>query len=243
MTLRSENAPSGRGPAVALLIGLVFLLALLSDPWIAHAAQHLPAAVIRLGTDISRFGLSGYMLVISGLLTVAAGIAVARGHQRLFGTSLRVLSERAAYFFAVVALSGIVAQIIKHLLGRSRPRLIDLDGPYHLDPLSLKSVLASFPSGHSTTVFAAAFVLSCYRPRARPYLYAVAVVIALSRIVVGAHYPSDVVGGATLGTMMAIGLGHVFARRGIALEGEWPHFRPIPDPLAAGRRGSGEFPS
>jgi undecaprenyl-diphosphatase len=64
----------------------------------------------------------------------------------------------------------------------------------------------SFPSGHAATSFAAATVLSIARPRWAPAFYLLALAIGFSRVYVGVHYPLDIVGGAVLGIVVAIGL-------------------------------------
>jgi membrane-associated phospholipid phosphatase len=69
------------------------------------------------------------------------------------------------------------------------------------------------PSGHSTTAFAAAVALGALWPRARPLLWLYAVVIAASRVIIYAHYPSDVIAGACLGGLGAIIVRNHFAAR------------------------------
>jgi len=64
----------------------------------------------------------------------------------------------------------------------------------------------SFPSGHATVSFACAAVLALAVPRLRVPLYALAALIAFSRVYVGVHYPFDVLGGALLGVGIAIAL-------------------------------------
>jgi membrane-associated phospholipid phosphatase len=96
--------------------------------------------------------------------------------------------------------SGIVVQILKHLIGRVRPRLTEdvmFMGP------SLKNGYDSFPSGHSTAAFCIAYVMASYFPRYKAVFYCVAVMIGLERVEGLAHFPSDVLAGGLIGTLIA----------------------------------------
>jgi len=107
--------------------------------------------------------------------------------------------RRAAYLAAmrVVALAYIANIALKYLVRRHRPRVEGLPG------LSPTVTALSFPSAHSTTSFAAARSLSA-SGGLRPHpLYALACAMAVSRVYVGVHYPTDVAAGAALGTAIA----------------------------------------
>ena len=104
---------------------------------------------------------------------------------------LLVFSLSAVGFFTADG----IGDILKHLLARPRPchelQSVRLIGD------CLKSF--SFPSGHAATSSAMASIISYYFRRAAIPVFLLAALVAFSRIYVGVHYPSDVVGGAVLG--------------------------------------------
>ncbi len=96
--------------------------------------------------------------------------------------------------------AGLSVQVLKHLIGRARPRLTD--SVIFIGP-SLKSGYDSFPSGHSTLAFCLAYVASKYYPRYNAAFYLFALTVALYRIDCLAHFPSDVLAGAVVGVTVA----------------------------------------
>ncbi len=110
---------------------------------------------------------------------------------------------RLAMFHGLLAflLSGIFVHLFKGLIGRPRPRLWE-KGVVNFGP-SLADGLDSFPSGHTATSMAVAMVLSYYYPRCAPLFMAGAAFVAAARVLGGAHFPLDVLGGTILG--LAVG--------------------------------------
>ena len=99
---------------------------------------------------------------------------------------------------AAGAESFLVNWVVKSLFRRQRP-IVAMDHPHHLRvPLT-----SSFPSGHATSAFSAALLLS-EDDVLWPLYYSVAVVVAGSRIHVRIHHASDVVVGAALGTAFGL---------------------------------------
>ena len=102
------------------------------------------------------------------------------------------------FFAPIVAAGGlsyvIVEWVIKPLVGRIRPT-VDMGAIL----VGSAKTDFSFPSGHATIAFAMAGVLSAYEPKFRGWFYGLAICIAVSRIILGVHYPLDVIGGMLLG--------------------------------------------
>ncbi|MBX3286681.1 MAG: phosphatase PAP2 family protein [Actinobacteria bacterium] len=98
----------------------------------------------------------------------------------------------------LLAESLLVNQGVKRLVRRPRP-LHEAIRPHALRTPRT----SSFPSGHASSAFTAAGVLADRDPDLAPLYYAVAVVVATSRIHVRIHHASDVVAGAALGFVLA----------------------------------------
>jgi undecaprenyl-diphosphatase len=121
------------------------------------------------------------------LLWHTIGAVRALGGQRQMTEALRLS--------AVLGVESIVVNVgIKSLFRRTRPIHTTVR------PFALRRPLSSsFPSGHATSAFCAAVLLSKAEPRLRPAWYATATVVAASRIHVRIHHTTDVVVGAAIG--------------------------------------------
>ncbi|HEX3701417.1 MAG TPA: phosphatase PAP2 family protein [Phenylobacterium sp.] len=129
-------------------------------------------------------------------LVVAMSIAMLLLHRRRF---------QAAVFAAAVLVGQVLAELTKHLVGRNRPDLVP-----HLDQV----YSSSFPSGHSAmspiVYLTLAGILAAGEPnrRAKILLLSVAAALVLcvgaSRVYLGVHWPTDVLGGWAMGTAVAL---------------------------------------
>jgi len=99
------------------------------------------------------------------------------------------------YTIICLLITGIITQAIKHVIGRARPNYTHLDGSSAFDFFTINSNFHSFPSGHSSTIFILALIFSSILPRLKYCFLGFAFLVALSRIVVGAHFLSDIIGG------------------------------------------------
>lgn len=93
------------------------------------------------------------------------------------------------------------AKVLKPIFQRPRPSVVFVGAK----PLFGERGSYSFPSVHATNAFAAAVVLDAIFPGARVGLFALASLVSYSRIYVGDHWPSDVLAGVLLGSLIGLG--------------------------------------
>ncbi len=198
-----------RAPLRLGIVGLL-LLALLAgtmntfDAWAIAQAQRLPLWFARISAEVSDFGKSGWILVPTGVALLAIAALASPALPRMSRLVLMAVSVRIGFVFLAVGLPGLAVTVAKRLIGRARPLVGGSDDPFHYLPFGWSVEYASLPSGHATTAFAAAVAIGTIWPRARAVMWAYAVLIAVSRVVLTAHYPSDVVAGAIVGIVGAL---------------------------------------
>jgi undecaprenyl-diphosphatase len=163
--------------------------------WVAtHRVGFLNDVFVALGT-VEKLGL------VWVLAAVAIGLALGLGARR---TALLALVVGVTTFAADSATFA-----VKDVTSRARP----FEANPQIHPLYAVHS-SSFPAGHAATAFAGAVVLAFVVPRAAPVLFAVAVLIAFSRVYVGVHYPTDVLAGAAIGAAVggiSVALQHLVA--------------------------------
>jgi membrane-associated phospholipid phosphatase len=164
---------------------------------------------VRILTD---FGKDAYVLwTLSGvLLVIALAVPLSRAAAR---HRLLRLGVDVQYLLLAVSLPVAVAQIAKWAVGRGRPFVGGKADAFNFVPFNGTEAYFSLPSGHAVTAFALAFGVAAIWPRARIAMAVYAVVIAMTRLMLLSHHPSDVVAGAVIGVAGAIGARHWFAVR------------------------------
>lgn len=117
--------------------------------------------------------------------------------------------------FSIVYLSfvGVATQILKHIVGRPRPNYADFERGFDFNFFSTDASFHSFPSGHSSTIFAVTLIMILLIPRLKIFFLFFGLVIALSRVVVGAHFTTDIVAGGLLALISYKIVVSIFERR------------------------------
>jgi len=192
---------------------IVLVVALVPfDPLISERAQGLPGAIVAFNERITDFGTFRWMIYGSGVLVVLGYVAYRIGRNETARGKTRTAWRLPFYFFATTAATSALVHLVKLLVGRARPELFSEYGAYSLTPFAYDDLFSSFPSGHSAAVGAFFGAFSMLVPRLRPLFLAGALLIGVSRVVVGAHYPSDVAAGLLLGLWTAVAMAFLFAR-------------------------------
>ncbi len=115
----------------------------------------------------------------------------------------------AVSLFATAIIGNV---ILKNIFARLRPYIVQNFAIIISAPGGY-----SFPSGHTSSSFAAATALSLHYKRYAPLFYAVAALIGFSRIYLYVHYPTDVLAGAIVGVAVAIVCHKIIQKRNNAL--------------------------
>lgn len=218
-----------RGMTIALIV-LPFVLALL----------HLGDASISRGVTASQFPGLGFLRSITDLIRTVLWLSVAilawlatailiapatkanstkpisssellqRGRPGLIA-----LHGWATLIIGATLIGSIPLEIGKYVVGRARPHLIDSVGDFAFSPFRGEFLYESFPSGHSMSAGIMLMSLWIWLPRWRVVTVPATLLMAFSRIAVGAHYPTDVIAGLFVGVVATLCFSRFLAARNI----------------------------
>jgi membrane-associated phospholipid phosphatase len=203
------SAILGAGACVAVTVFVIIAL----DASTVAAARLLPVWLVQAFNDFTDYGKSGWFLWPLGVALAALALLASASQARGARLMAAMIAVRLEFLFLAIALPGLFVTIIKRVIGRARPYVGSAADPYLFDPMVWKAAYASLPSGHATTGFSVAIAFGALWPRARPLFWTYAVLVALSRVVITAHYPSDVLASAIVGIIGALLVRDAFAAR------------------------------
>lgn len=202
--------------ALVVLAIAIMLSALYLDRPVAIWARSLSPLWQAIMREITRLGVSTGWLIGTGLPVILFWLV----RRRLPEPQRRRWQSYAyvpLFAFSAIAGAGLANSLIKGVAGRFRPKLYFLDGRYGFDLWHQAADYTSFPSGHTVTIFALATALALIWRRLAWPAFAMAILVGLSRIAVGAHWPSDVLAGAWIGIAWSLWVRHLFAEHGVTM--------------------------
>lgn len=113
---------------------------------------------------------------------------------------------RNSYAFFVlcsVVAASVVGKLLKIVIGRMRPVFFEALDKTGFVPFSTDWAFNSMPSGHAFASFAGLVMLGLLAPKIKWFTWTLAIIIGVSRVCFGAHWPSDVILGAFIGMASA----------------------------------------
>ena len=171
--------------------------------------RELNPTVKNIAEEITRLGISTWYIVASVILYL------------LFRYIYKdiVNAMRALFVFLSLSLTGIFIDILKWITGRYRPIELFNHGCSGFGYFKTGYEWTSFPSGHAQTAFTLATALTILFPRWGIPLFVIAGAVSISRVILTAHYLSDVIAGAGVGILCTMAVKYFFDRKQIKLTG------------------------
>jgi undecaprenyl-diphosphatase len=206
--LNRKNWPDCAAAIAGMLFVLVFF-----DVYVSQTLTAWPDAWKAPFAFITDLGLSEWVLIPSLVVLMLAAIAVRLLRSGLYRRAAHEATLVAGFIFLGVGVPGLAVNLLKRLFGRARPELFVETGMFQFQHVFNDWSFQSFPSGHSTTAIGTAFVIGFMAPRYFRLIVLIAVMTGISRVVIGMHYPTDVVAGFVIGTLGAYAIRNIFARR------------------------------
>ena len=192
-------------------------LAIGIDIPVARAVEALPEWIVFPFKAVTDLGKSTpYLIMGTGLFLYL-----------FFIYRSRSWAARALYITLLIALSGILVNVLKIIFGRARPKLLFREEPESgFGLFGTRGDWHSFPSGHTSTVVALGFGAYVLFPHLWRYWVIFAAFLGSTRVMSGNHFPSDVIAGAYMTIVLGMWLQRKFEQRGYALRvGDRQHFR------------------
>jgi membrane-associated phospholipid phosphatase len=193
-----ESSRTTLRPLFAPLIVLGIISWLFLDIPVSHRVFLNPVPALREVTWVlGRPGQTTFWIV--GCIFVWI---LARRESSYCPTHFRDPGELNRFFLQLAVgliISGIVVTLLKYIVGRPRPSEFFLRGVIMFQHFSHSPRYASFPSGHSQTVWCGIATCILFFPRYRKLLIFLGVLGCIGRIIMLRHYPSDIFAGALIG--------------------------------------------
>lgn len=169
------------------------------DPILYPITRNLPSIISDIFQIVTRFGDAFYAVPLVLLILVIDYL--------IYSKSLTAIIDILFKTLISMLLGSVVINFGKIAIGRARPKLFDSLGTFSFNPFEFGYEFASMPSGHTMTWAILAFSMALYFVNFRYLWILSAILVATSRIILGAHYLSDVFFSLVLSYLIVL-LGH-----------------------------------
>ena len=149
--------------------------------------ERLDTAGLRYARELRRPWLSRPLVVFTR-----------SGNLGLIWIALAAMLDHPQRVTLTLIATMLVCESIKQVARRERPAVA------RMERLIGVQKTTSFPSGHAASAMAAAVLLTAFAPAFAPVWFSLAALMALSRVYVGVHYPSDIAVGAVVGILIGV---------------------------------------
>lgn len=178
-----------------LFIMLVFISYYSIDAYVSTLFSHVnhDSLVKQIAHFVSTFG-KGHWYIVPALVGYV-----------IFKRNMPHLSKSLLFIFTTTVVSGVIVNILKVIFARPRPELFFNEQIFSFQWFQIDRLFSSFPSAHSTTAIGAWLAIVLVIPSKFRWFFIIpGIFIAFSRVILTAHYISDILAGAYLGAMVTL---------------------------------------
>lgn len=198
---------------ILILVLCLVCMLFVDRPILLLVYNELPDSWSRFFEWITLFG-GGIWITGSLCLALACYLLKRFTKEETRRKHYQTLYRKTLFVLSSILFSGLLLNIVKTMIGRLRPQYFLSDNLYGFQPFNFNFGMNSFPSGHSQTIWAVMVSLAILYPRfSLPFIFC-ATVVAASRVLIGAHFVSDVIMGSYMGMILTLYLYTRFIRNG-----------------------------
>lgn len=188
-----------------IIVEICLVLAFHFDQDIALAIRDgLSKETRRAFLPITELGKADWYLAFIVIAYVIGRFGFLRASPLPVASAWYALSRAATFMAAGLGFAAVIVHVLKLSVGRARPKALFRDDFYGAEPFAFDLDLNSFPSGHSQTIWCLMTALILIFPRGWPLFVLWALTVSSSRIIVGAHFPSDVLMGSFIAILSVL---------------------------------------
>lgn len=185
--------------SIAIIICYLFV-----DKQVAYFFQQYQGTTfVNINKFITNFGKGTYYVPTTLMGYIASRFIFKKNN----------LANLFLFGFLALIVSGFLCDIIKIVLSRARPPELFSNGIYGFQFFKLSANMWSFPSGHATIISALMVALSLLYTRYWVGFIVILIVVSSSRVIINSHYPSDIIAGFYLGSVITIYIFNQFQKR------------------------------